>query len=165
MKYEDNKNLLIDLESIGGNRLFKLSEIVDELIYHRREGFIRQLLTMKDGQECNNRSFDAIGFIAATSDYSNDSYDINYEGNIIYDVIVGNDWVWHCKTTITWKNIIPLAGGGLDYHTDVIPNENVKSHRISAMTGTQMKIRVIKNNLKTLTFEETVLRSLECMKE
>ena len=163
--FEDCKNLTFDLTSIGGNRPYTLGDLVNEIVVHRRDNFIRNLFAMTDGQTDGSRTFDAISFIAATSDFEEYASDVNYEGEILYDVIAGGDWVWHCKTTVTWNSARPIVGGRYQYHTDFVPNETVKKNRVNAMTGTSMRINVIKNSLKSFSYKEAAQRDLENMKK
>lgn len=162
-KFEDARNMELDLSSIGGNRPYTLDEILDELLYYKRDAFIRRLFALKDGQSDCSRCFNAIEFKATTSDFVFNHRDINYEGEIIYDITAGNDWVWHCKTTVTWRSSLPVAGGCYNFHTDIVPNQNVKPHNIQAMTGTLMSISVIKNNLRIVTSEEAFQRDMSNM--
>lgn len=164
-RFEDCKNMTFDLSSIGGNHPYTLDELINEVVRHRRSGFIRNLFALTDGQTDGSKVFDAIAFIAATSDFDTNGSDTNYEGEIIYDVTAGGDWVWHCKTKVTWNSALPVAGGYCQYHTDVVPNENVNPYRVNAMTGTGMTITVIKNSLKSFTFKEALQRDLANMKK
>lgn len=161
MKYEDCKNMMIDLGSLGGNRLYTLEEIVKEIVCNRRERFFDQLFYAKKKLPkmvfCRE-AFDAIGFCAATQDFYVHLTDSGYEGEILYDVIAGGDWVWHCKTQITWESALPVVGGYLMYHTEVVPGEKVKTDRVNAMTGTSFSLQVLKDNLKPITFMEAVER-------
>lgn len=164
-KFEDCKDMTFDLSSIGGNHPYTLNELVREIVSHRRNGFIHNLLALEEGESNGSKVFDAIAFLAATDEFYLDGCSINYEGEIIYDVIAGGDWVWHCKTTIIWASALPIAGGSYKYHTEIVPNENVKNHRINAMTGTSMTVKVIKKKLKSFTFQEALQRDLANIKK
>lgn len=159
MKFEDCKDMMLDLSSVGGNRPYTLGDLVNELVCNRRNHFINLLFAKANGKESiGGYCFDAIGFIAATKDFDTHVATSDFEGELLYDVIAGGDWVWHCKTTITWRSALPIAGGFLDYHTDVVPGENVNPHHIAAMTGTAMEIQIVKNDLKPLTFIDAIKR-------
>ena len=160
MKYEDCNTMVLDLSSIGGNHPYTLEELVHEVVCHRRNRFINTLFNKASDKKDSfgGMCFDSIGFIAATKDFDTHVATNDFEGELIYDVIAGGDWVWHCKTTITWRSALPIAGGFLCYHTDVIPGENVKTNCIAAMTGTSMEIKIVKNNLNPITFMEALKR-------
>ena len=159
MKFEDCKDMILDLSSVGGNRPYTLGELVNEIVCNRRNHFINFLFAMANNKECyGGCCFDAIGFIAATEDFETHVGMSSFEGELLYDVIAGGDWVWHCKTTITWRSALPIAGGFLNYHTDVVPGEKVNPHRIAAMTGTAMEIKIVKNDLQSLTFIDAIKR-------
>lgn len=160
MKFEEMKEMLVDLSSIGGQNV-SIGEMVRELRTHRRNAFFRLLFSIEEGQRNGKYVFDAIGFLAAIEDFEHSFHEDggSYEGNIIYDVTAGGDWVWHCKTTITWQNTFPILFGYLQYHTDVIENENVNKNRINAMSGTGLEIHVIKKELRLVTQKEALERS------
>ena len=159
MKFEEMKEMSLDLSSLGGNRPYTLEEVVSEVVCGRRNCFFNQLFAKANNQKAfGGYRFDAIGFIAATKDFCTHVFESGFEGEVVYDVIAGVDWVWHCKTTITWMSSYPIVGGDLMYHTDVVPGENVDSHRIAAMTGTDMKIQIVKNNLKSFTYMDAIKR-------
>lgn len=159
MKYEDCKDMLLDLSSIGGNRPYRLEELVGEIICHRRTNFWMNVFSvMEESSSPHSYVFDAIGFMAATKDFYEYLHHDGLEGEVVYDVIAGDNWVWHCKTQITWESARPIAGGILKYHTDVVPNENVNPHRVNALTGTYMQIKVLKNGLKRITFKDALKR-------
>ena len=160
MKYEDCKNMVFDLSSIGGNRPYTLDDLVREVVCCRSSRFFKGLFDAVKSENgfVGNMTFDAIGFLAATKDFDSYLSDEGYEGELLYDVIAGSDWVWHCKTTITWRSALPIAGGFLYYHTDLVPGENVNPNSIAAMTGTSMEIKIIKNDLKPITFMDALKR-------
>lgn len=158
--FEDFKNMEFDLSSIGGNHPYTLHEIIKEFVHYKRNNFIQMIFSLNDNQKDCSKLFDAISFIAAISDFGIYGCDTNYEGEIIYDVIAGSDWVWHCKTTVTWNSILPYTGGYYNYHTEVVPNENVNPSDIRALTGTRMEIIVFKNNLKKFTLKEAIQRDI-----
>lgn len=159
MKYEDCKDMLLDLSSIGGNRPYRLEDLVNEIISHRRTNFWKTVFSVRE-ESCRPYSdiFDAMGFQAATKDFYEHLHHEGFEGEVVYDVIAGGDWVWHCKTQITWESTLPAVGGILKYHTDVVPNEKVNPYHVNAMTGTYMQIKVLKNGLKPITYEDTFAR-------
>ncbi len=159
-KFEEMKELRVDLASIGGREV-TIEDMVREIRVSRRERFFNLLLSIEEGEEGPSTCFDAIGFLAATENfgYSFMPNETNYEGTIHYEVTVGNDCVWKCKTEISWKAIIPTAFGHMSYKTEVVPNENVKANRINALNGTLQSIRVIKKDLKILDRMEAYERS------
>lgn len=159
MKFEDCKDMSLDLSCVGGKRPYTLEELVNELVCNRRNSFISALFNKANNQKSiGGYLFDAIGFIAATKDFETHVATSNFEGELLYNVIAGSDWMWHCKTTITWTSAMPIVGGFLKYHTDVVPGENVNPNRIAAMTGTAMEIQILKNDLQPLSFWDAVER-------
>ena len=159
-KYEECKDMRIDLECIGGNRYFTIENLVNEIVRNRRKRLWRVILAIGEGEISKNFIFDAISFKAITDHYFEvfDYISKNYEGTIEYEVIAGSDWKWHCKTTITWKPNLLLAYGMCEYHTEIVANENVEENRIHLMTGTLMEIRVIRNDVSLITCDEAFKR-------
>lgn len=159
MKFEDCKEMIIDLSTLGGREL-TIEELVSEVVSNRRRRFIHNLFSLNTGESNSLATFDAIGFKAATNDFTEHFHlnSENYEGTIWYEVVAGSDWKWRCKTVVEWHSALPLAFGVLSYHTDMVANENVKENRIHAMNGTLLKLKVITNNLKPLSKEEVLER-------
>ena len=160
MKFEDVKNQQVELYHIGG-QIVSIEDMVKELRMHRRNNFLRRLLSIEEGKSNNFCTFDAIGFQAAVENFHR-HFNMdggNYEGTITYDVIAGSNWVWHCKTTITWVDTYPIAFGAFTYETTVVENEHVKMDRIYAVNGTGLQINVIKRDIKEVSTEEAFERS------
>lgn len=153
LKLKENSQELIDLSTIGGNHLFTLEELVEELVYNRKLRLLKHILKLQNGESNGSLLFDAIAFKAATDDFqqylNNDSDYPYFEGSAEYIITAGNDCVWKCKTTIKWGVAECLAFGALGYHTDILETKGVNN--INAMTGTLMRIQMINNSLSPLT--------------
>ena len=160
MKFEEMKKQQIELYSVGG-QIVTVGDLVQEIRLHRRDNFFNRLFSVEEGKSKSSFVFDAIGFLAAMEDFNYyfNLDDVNYEGFITYDVIAGSDWVWHCKTTITWVDCYPVAFGSIAFHTTAVANENVNMDRIYAMNGTGLELRVIKKDLKVISPEDALEKS------
>lgn len=160
-KYEDCKDMIVTLESVGGNGWFTIENLVDEIISNRRKKFFEIIKSVEEGKTRNDFLFDGISFIGATKKFISQGFDLNgeyHEGDIEYEIVAGEDWKWHCKTTITWEPNPPFAYGWFVHDTKVTANENVKKDRIYAMSRTSMSVHVIKNNLTLVTCDDVAIR-------
>ena len=160
MNFEETKKQKIDLSPIGG-QLVSIGDMIEEIREHRRNDFLRHLFSLNEGDKSGSKTFDSIGFLAAIENFEHyfDTEGVNYDGTIIYDVIAGNDWVWHCKTTITWKDAYPMVYGVIEYVTTVVENEKVIPDYINTMSGTLLEINVIQKNLKVITPPDAIERT------
>lgn len=160
MTFEDAQCEKVELYPIGG-QIVSIGDMIQEIRAHRRDLFFRHLFSIEEGDHSNNCCFDAIAFLAATEDF--EQYfrfnEVNFEGSITYDVVAGNDWIWHCKTTITWVDTYPIAFGAFKYHTTVVENETVWAERIYVMNGTGLDLRVFKKELKSLSGADALERT------
>ena len=162
MKGDKNMNeQILKQEVFFGGRPRTVKSLLDEITYHRRKVFQRMVFSCDTGSSINFLNFDSVGFVAAIKnieEYFNIN-DVEYEGSIEYEVTAGGSCVWHCTTTITWVNCHPVAYGMLKYSTEVTAGDEVDMTHIDALTGTNMTIKVIKNDLKVLTKEDALERS------
>lgn len=167
MNYDSLSNLQIDFLGTQDKKLYiegryySVEDLIAHMVCNKREDFWNILTTTSEGSVNSYHTFDSIGFKAFTADFNTPFIldQANYEGTIMYDVTAGHDWIWHCKTELTWKSSLPEAFGRIHYHTTIVENENIKNYRIQAMTGTSMEVRIVKNNLKFIPVNVALERS------
>lgn len=155
MKFSECKNQKFDLEELGGNREVSLEELVNEVICSRRNNFLRLVTSLSTGESSHSRCFDTITFKSFLNDFTESFSDFSYEGEFEFYVIVGEDWTWHLKTTISLVDSSSVFGQFM-YHTEILSSPE-KEH-INSLNGMMMGVDMINNGLQELSVDKIAER-------
>ena len=151
----------INIREFGGTYI-TVQSLLDMMLESRRDRFLKILYNMYTGDVAANRiptGFDCVGFTTATSDFKRffNEYEENYEGNMEYELIIG-EYCWNCKTTIVWTSELPTACGSFKYHTTITPSQNARCVHIETQEFHPFKIHMIKKELSEVTCKEVLHR-------
>ena len=152
--YSELKNKKINLNEIGGRKV-SIEELVNEVICNRIKNFLEIVTSLSTGDVSRFKCFDALTFNSMLHDFSETFSNFSYEGEVEFNVIVGEDWLWHLKTNISLVEDSSEFGQFV-FHTEIL-SEPKKEH-INSLNGIMMRIEMVNNCLRELSVDEIAER-------
>ena len=137
--YSELKNKKINLNEIGGREV-SIEELVNEVICNRRKNFLEIVTSLSTGDVSRFKCFDALTFNSMLHDFSETFSNFSYEGEVEFNVIVGEDWLWHLKTNISLVEDSSEFGQFV-FHTEILSDP--KKEHIAVLEAKKLGIPVI----------------------